>query len=166
MPAPPRSELHNSDIKTEQLPPIDDISAYDGDVIPADTSLIAKEYADELKFMDEVVTIRLQPSTDRNAAMAFPVWVNGKAAEVYRNGRWHEIGYLPVSQNLIVRRKVLEVILRAKVDQISTQIIGAESERPDNRVMRFTTPVHSVSVIEDKNPKGPAWVSEIVRRAY
>lgn len=163
---PAHRELHNSDVKTEQLPPIDDIDAYDGDVVAADSSLIAREYLDELNFMEDKVTIRLQPSTDRNAAMAFPVWVNGKAAEVFRNGRWYEIGYLPVAVNLVVKRKVLEVIVRAKVDTITTQIVGAEMERPDNRIQRFTTPVHSVSVIEDRNPKGAAWMTELMRRAF
>jgi hypothetical protein len=121
-------------------------------------------YFDELAFMEEPVTIRLEPSSDKNAAMAFPVWVNGKKAEVYQNGRWDEIGYLPVGRTLVVRRSVLEVIIRAKIDTVHTRIENMDSERPNNREDRFTSPIHSFSIIEDRNPRGAAWVTEIRRR--
>jgi len=121
-------------------------------------------YLDELAFMEEAVTIRLEPSSDKNAATAFPIWVNGKMAEVYQNGRWDEIGYLPVGRTLTVRRKVLEVIVRAKVDTVHTEIRDMDSERPNNVAQRFTSPVHSFSILEDRNPRGPAWVQELRRR--
>jgi hypothetical protein len=121
-------------------------------------------YFDELAFMEEPVTIRLEPSSDRNAAMAFPVWVNGKKAEVYQNGRWDEIGYLPVGRVLVVKRSVLEVIIRAKIDTVHTRIDNSDSERPNNREDRFTSPIHSFSIIEDRNPRGAAWVTELRRR--
>ncbi len=116
--------------------------------------------------MEEPVTIRLQPSSDRNAAMAYPVTVNGKPAEVFQRGRWEEIGYLPVAQTLIVKRKVLEVIIRAKVDTVNTLILGPESDRPQNEISRFTKPVHSVSILEDRSPRGAEWASEMMRRNY
>ena len=122
------------------------------------------DYAEALAFMEEPVTIRIEPSSDKNAATAFPVWVNGKMAEVFQNGRWDEIGYLPVGRQLTVRRKVLEVIIRAKVDTVHTQIQEMDSERPNNVISRFTSPVHSFSIIEDRNPRGSAWVAEIRRR--
>jgi hypothetical protein len=166
MPPFQKKEAHNSDVAVEQYDPIADPKDYDGDIILADKDLIAKDYADELSFMNEPIEIRLQPSTDRNAAMSFPVWVNGKPAEVMTNGRWRELGWLPVATNLTVRRSVLEIILRAKVDTVNTQIFGADTERPENKTPRFTTPVHSVSVLSDPNPKGPAWMTEVIRRTY
>jgi hypothetical protein len=39
-----------------------------------------------------------------------------------------------------------------------------DSERPNNVALRFTSPVHSFSIIEDANPRGPAWVQELRRR--
>jgi len=161
---PPRQEQHNLDTKTEQRPPILDQREEGDDIILVDPDLAAKDYLDDLAFMTEPVTIRLQPSTDKNAATAFPVWVNGKPAETFWNGKWTETGWLPVSKTLVVRRSVLEVILRAKIDTVNTQMQGADE--PDNRILRFTTPIHSVSILEDRNPKGPAWVSEMTRRNY
>ena len=161
-----RQELHSDMLpKPEQLASIIDPSAYDGDVVLVD-NVGAKDYADELAFMQEPVTIRLEPSNAPNAAAVFPVWTNGKPAEVLINGRWSEMGYLPVGQVLTVRRHVLEIIVRAKIDAIHTRVSEMESERPKNAIDRFTSPVHSFSVIEDKNPRGPAWISEIRRRNF
>jgi hypothetical protein len=56
------------------------------------------------------------------------------------------------------------VIIRAKVDTIHTQVNEMNSERPQNVIQRFTSPVHSFSIISDANPKGTAWVQELRRR--
>jgi len=159
----PRQELHSDTLPVDQRPPITDQSTYEGDVILTE-QIGNKDYLAELEFMEEPVTIRLEPSSDKNAAMAFPIWVNGKKAEVFQHGRWDEIGYLPVGVPLIVKRKVLEVIIRAKTDTIHTSIQEMDSERPNNVVQRFTSPVHSFSIIEDRNPRGPAWATELRRR--
>ena len=161
----PRQELHSDSLPNpEQRPPVtDDPSTYEGDVVLTERTH-QQAYLDELAFMEEAVTIRLEPSSDKNAATAFPIWVNGKMAEVYQNGRWDEIGYLPVGRTLTVRRKVLEVIVRAKVDTVHTEIRDMDSERPNNVAQRFTSPVHSFSILEDRNPRGPAWVQELRRR--
>lgn len=158
-----RQELHSDTIKIEQKPDVTDTSGYDGDIVTGE-KIGEKDYLDELAFMEEPVTIRLEPSSDKNAAMAFPLWVNGKGAEVFQRGRWDVIGYLPVGQVLITKRKYLEVIIRAKVDAVHTKILESDSERPNNAIQRFTSPVHSFSIIEDRNPKGAAWVQELRRR--
>ena len=160
-------ELHSDQLpKTEQMPPIFDTDAYDGDTVLIDPGLAAKDYLDELKFMDEAVTIRLEPSTDKNASNAFPVWINGIPAQVFMGGAWREVGYLPVARELVVKRKVLEVILRAKTDSIRTEILDRDSERPNNVIQRYTSPIHSLSILEDRNPRGAAWASEMRRRNF
>lgn len=159
-----RQELHSDTLKIEQKPPILDPAQYDGDIVTGEKIGGNTDYLAELAFMEEPVTIRLEPSSDKNAATAFPIWVNGKPAEVFQNGRWDEIGYLPVSRALVVKRKVLEVIIRAKTDAIHTKVQEMDSERPNNVIQRFTSPVHSFSILEDGNQRGPAWVAEIRRR--
>jgi hypothetical protein len=160
-----RQELHSDTLpKTEQMPPIMDPSTYDGDVVLTERTH-QQDYLDELAFMEEPVTIRLEPSSDPNAATAFPVWVNGKPAEVFQRGRWFEIGYLPVGQVMVVKRKVLEIIIRAKIDTIHTKVQEMGNDQPvNNYVQRFTSSVHSFSIIEDTNPRGPGWVQELRRR--
>jgi hypothetical protein len=158
-----RQELHSDSMKIEQRAPISDSSDCEGDVILTERTH-NQDYIAELAFMEEPVTIRLEPSAEKNAVGAFPVWVNGKPAEVFQNGRWYEIGYLPVGRELIVKRMVLEVIIRAKTDTVHTRIIGENSDNPNNAVNRFTSPVHSFSIISDPNPRGAAWATELRRR--
>lgn len=161
-----RQELNTEQFAIGQKPPISGNPAdYDGDIVIAQ-QVIDKDYAAELAFNEEPVTIRLQPSADKNAAMAMPVTVNGKPAEVFHNGRWTEIGYLPVNRNLTVKRKVLEVILRSKIDTVNTHIIGAETENPRNEVTRLTSHMHSCSILEDQNPRGAVWASELINRNF
>lgn len=163
-----RQELHSDTLPPiQQRAPIPDNTAGPvGDVVTGEIIHASDDadYMADLAMMEEPVTIRLEPSSDKNAATAFPVWVNGRKAEVYQNGRWDEIGYLPTGRVLVVKRKVLEVIARAKVDTVHTRVQEMDSERPNNVIERFTSPVHSFSVLEDKNPCGAAWLAEVRRR--
>jgi hypothetical protein len=163
-----RQELHSDNLKIEQRAPLRaDATEYAGDVITGESIAAitaGSDYLDQLSFMEEPVVIRLEPSSDKNAATAFPVWVNGQPAQVFQNNRWEVIGYLPVGMPLTVKRKVLEVIIRTKVDTIHTKILDMEAERPNNVVNRYTSPVHSFSILEDRNPRGADWVQEIRRR--
>lgn len=168
----PRQELNSDTLPIEQRPPIsDDPSAYDGDIITgepiAQVALgkgMSPEYLAMLAFNEEPVTIRLEPSSDQNAATSHPFWCNGKRAEVFQNGRWEEIGYLPTGRELIVKRKILEIIIRAKKDTVHTKVQNPDSDQPHNVVERFTNATHSFSIIEDRNPRGAAWVQELRRR--
>lgn len=158
-----RQEIHSADVAIEQRAPILDPDNYDGELLIGEKVLDAA-YADELLFNEDPVVIRIEPGTDMNASRFFPVWVNGKGAEVFRRGRWESVTYLPTGEPITVRRKVLETILRAKVDKISNEVEGAESDHVNNRITRFTTSVVSVSLLQDPNPRGGAWMTEIIRR--
>jgi len=161
----PRAALHSSTIKIEQKPDIDPDAERVGDIVVADKPFDL-DYAEALAFNEEPVTIRLEPSAEKNAATSFPVWVNGKGCEVLMNGRWLEMIYLPVGVPLTVKRKYLEVIVRTKLDTLQTLVSEPESETPNNTIRRFTSAVHSFSIIEDKNPQGVAWLSELRRRNF
>lgn len=162
----PRAALNSDDIKIEQKPSIsDDPAQYSGDIVKAE-QVLAKEYADELAFNEEPVTIRLEPTAEKNAPASFPIWVNGRGCEVLINGKWLEMTYIPVGRIVTTKRKYVEVIIRAKIDTLMTEVSEPESEHPDNKVKRFTSAVHSFSIIEDKNPAGIAWLTELRRRNF
>lgn len=160
-----KPEVHSDDIKIEQPAPIVDHRDYDGDIILVDRPL-NKNVLEALAFMEEPVTIRLEPTAEKNAPTWFPVWVNGKGAELFQRGQWQEIAYLPVGRVITIKRKVLEVIIRAKLDSVATDVREPESEHPNNVIKRFTSAVHSFSVIEDANPRGVAWMTEMRRRNF
>lgn len=142
------------------------------------------EYLEDLKFMEEPVLIRLEPSAERNAATAHYFAVNGKGAELrvdrgYQfitdlddfdaaGARWYPVtsGYLPVGREMIVKRAVLEVILRSCVMSVETKVIENPGQDPDNQVHKFLSPTVAVSVLDDRNPKGGRWASNCRRRNY
>jgi hypothetical protein len=161
--------FHTDDVKIEQKPDLadDDLEDREPEIIRAEQdALLKKDYLNELAFNEEPVTIRLEPSTDKNAAMVFPIWNNGKGCEILVNGKWREApnGFIPVNQELTIKRKYLAILVGAKIDTVDTQVIENPGEDPRNNVKRFTSPVHSFSVIEDKNPRGHAWLTELRRR--
>lgn len=161
-------ELNTGDVRIEQKPDADP-GDYDGDVVLVDPTLATKEYNEALAFMDQPVTIVLQPSADENAAQTFPVWVNGKGAEVLtRSGKWMEIKHLPVGVRLTVKRKYVEIILRTKIDKI--RHAAPHPSEPDidqkNVVRRDTHPVHMCSILQDNDPRGMEWATEMMRRNY
>ena len=164
----PRMELHTDSIKIQQNDDlVGDVALKERENIVLVDRLPNQDYMDELAFNEEPVTIRLEPSTDKNAAVWFPIWNNGKGAELLVDGKWVEYGYLPVNKVITVKRKYVETLLGAKIDTITTEVVENKSDRSDNmenRVKRFTSALHSFSIIEDKNPLGTAWVNEIRRR--
>jgi hypothetical protein len=165
----PRRALHTDDIQIEQKSAIsDNPAAYVGDIVKAE-KMPSKEHLAELAFNEEPVTIRLEPTAEKNAATTFPVWVNGRGCEIFQNGRWLEIAYIPIGQVVIIKRKYLAVIIGAKIDTIQTTKTETEDVRPDrenNKILRFTSAVHSLSIIEDRNPKGVEWLTELRRRNF
>lgn len=156
-------EFNTDSVKIEQRAPISDASSYDGDVILGE-KIGNADYLDELKFMEEPILILIQPSSEPNAAGAVPVWCNGKGAEAFFNNRWNEITYLPVGQQLTIKRKILEVMLRSKTDTVHTRILDEHGDRPNNVVNRFTRSTNSISVLQDRSPRGGAWMTEMLRR--
>lgn len=157
----PKKELHSEDFPIEQKPDIN--GDRQPEIIRADSSL-NKDYLSELSFNEEPVVIRLEPSAEKNAPTSIPIWVNGKGCEVLVNGKWLEFIYIPVGQIITVKRKYLAALLTAKLDTVETNFGKPGDENPQNKVSRFTSAYHSFSVIEDKNPKGAAWLSELRRR--
>ena len=135
----------------------------DGEIVMVER--LTKEYADELAFMEEPVTIRLGASAQKNAANLLFVSVNGIGAEVQMNGRWVQLKYLPTGQELTTKRKYVEPILRAKIDRIETSVEDRTAENPINRVIPYSSPIASCTITGD-TPKGHAWAAEMMKRYY
>ena len=162
----PTPTVNSENFPIEQLDPLSEDDERGGDVVRVDRMPDADHLA-ELQFMEEPVTIRIIPSGAENAPTAFPFWVNGKGAEVFQRGRWEEVTYLPVGRELTIKRKVLELVIRQKVTNVRTPAsMSAEGEHPDNTVTRTTSAVCMFDLIEDRNPRGVAWLAEMRRRNF
>ena len=139
------------------------------EIVEADPEL-SQEYLAELAFMNEWVKIRIDPSSDENAPTTFPVWCNGRGAEILINGRPVVWTHLPIGPEITVRRSVVEIIARSKTMRVAT---NHQSGGPDQQVSasqwaptRRVSQTQPFSVISDPSPRGSAWVAEMIRRAF
>ena len=159
------NEIDSRDLKVTQRPDV--VTQEDRQYSIETIDVLEKDEAETLAFFEEPVKVLLHPSSEENAATSFPVWVNGKPAEVFQRNKWDEIGYLPLNKPIVIKRKVLSVIISAKVNQIKTDH-PSQSARDDgfvdNRTKTFTKPLNAFSLLEDKNPKGHAWLAEQMNR--
>lgn len=110
--------------------------------------------ADEA-FMNERVAILLHPTTDKNAATQVILSVNGEKAIVPRGVP----GY--------VKRKHLEVLARMKETSYTQPLLqtGGLHEMGIESLVGQTAHAYPFMVIEDKNPRGGAWLMNVMAEA-
>ena len=162
-----KKELHTSDVKIEQAEPIVDRGDQGGIAIvakalkidPAKHPHLEKSYYDELAFNEEPLTVRFTSGQDRHAPKFVDCSVNGKGIEVLMdNGKWLEVFQVPVNQNVVMKRKYVEVFARCKHTYVTARH-EYEGNNPDpiNKTVPTSDFKHPFSTVEDKNPKGPEW---------
>lgn len=106
--------------------------------------------ADEA-FMHEDVTVLIMPTTDPNAPPYAAVNVNGDRKVILRN--------VPTR----VKRKHLEVLARMKETRWVQAVPEGYNGQIDMGSLRGHTGLcYPFTVIEDKNPKGGAWIANIM----
>jgi hypothetical protein len=113
-----------------------------------------KKIADDEAFMHESVVVMLFPTTDANAPPYALINVNGDRTVIRR------------SEKTVIKRKHLEVLARMKETRWAQAIpdgyvgqIGAESLRG------HTALAYPFQVLEDKNPRGMAWLEHVLAEA-
>lgn len=134
----------------------------ESEIIQSVGESVHSDMVSELAFMEEPMTIYIEPSGSEDSEQFAQVAVNGKGAEVFdaNTGKWYPIGYLPVGKEITTKRKYVEVLARSKPQKVKTRVDDPRGD-PRNVVQRFTHSRFPFSVLEDKNPKGRAWLSRI-----
>jgi len=166
-------ELHTGDMALGKLPSVDigmdvDLAAARKTVIePADATALDKDNLEGLAFAEQGVKIIIAKSQEKNAASTVYCSVNGKGAECWDENRrrWFELAWLPVDRLIIVKRKYVEVLMRARKIDIQTDVGSTNDENPHNRVIRNTQQVNGVSIMGDTNPdmgKVAEWARRIM----
>ena len=124
---------------------------------------LEREYADRLAMDNDPITILIQPSSTENPELTVPVWVQGEGAEVFVNGKWMKLGFLPIGGEVITKRKYVEVLARSRTDRVTSQEETAHPDvgRDGFKVQRRSQRKNMFSVLEDKNPKGREWLNRI-----
>lgn len=156
-------EVHSDDFKTGQRGSRNlDIPAESETLISLGDGLEdnPEAYHAALSFMEEPVTIVISPSSEKNAPTTVQCWVNGKGAEHFRNGKWLQCGWLPIGQQVVTRRKYVEVLARAKSENVSTRVMKHEG-REDNLADRVASTKYPLSIQGD-TPQGFEWFNRII----
>lgn len=147
-------EFHTDDVRGRSKPLInlqdslDDIR--DNEDVIVESNSIDLAYFDELQFMEEKISIRLEPSSDRYSPKFVDVAVNGR------------IEWLEVGKPIQVARKYIEVLARAKSDTFITIAPNTNDENPVNMISRNTSQKYPFSVIKDPNPRGYQWLTSVL----
>lgn len=111
------------------------------------------EQMSALAFMEEPVTIMVHESTDPFADNPVQVACNG-VNQFFLRG-----------EAQTVRRKYVEILARSKKTTISTPEIQDHDGARTNKIVQRTALKTPFSVINDPNPKGPAWLKQTLAEA-
>ena len=113
---------------------------------------LAADYQAALAFMEEKIEVMVHETTDPNAENPVQVAVNG-INQFFMRG-----------QPQTVRRKYVEVLARAKRGNITTPEVTQGGERTAT-IRKTQALAYPFSIIRDDNPKGPAWLKQIMQEA-
>ena len=168
----PRRELNTQDAKIEQKGAIADEILDRAGIVRADEDLM-DAIANDLSFMEQPVKIIIARSNEKNAPSAYFCAVNGHNPEVLVNGKWRTqpVPYLPVGEELTLKRKYVEVLLAAKIDDVDTYHQAPAEADPRTgyirqNISRKTSAFATFSILEDRDPRAQAWFSELTRRNF
>lgn len=115
------------------------------------TTEFSREISEEA-FMNEVVVVEIAESTDENQPNHVVLSVNGVTQPIFRG--------VPTP----VRRKYVEVLARCKESKYSQHTNNPNE--PDRIELRQRTALaYPFNVVEDKNPKGRAWLQAVLTEA-
>lgn len=164
------SQVRGTPVKKTLLPGVNDsVDEYrESRVEQLDPALILTEAENLLemeKFMNEPVKIIIHRSHEKNFAPKVTdlVSINGVPAEVLTAKGWIRMGYLPRGVAIVVKRKVVEVIARSRIDSVNTEVERPVGEDPINRTVETISYTLPFQLLEDQNrEKGPAWFETLM----
>lgn len=131
------------EIQDTGIPDIEAISGKDAQELAA----LAREEA----FMNEFVTVQFHAPSDPNQPTFVPIRAGDLMVSVPRDGRPY-----------VIKRKYVEVVARAKMTRYSQvrRVLANGEEIVEN--VPHTALTYPFSVLEDKNPRGRAWLEKVL----
>lgn len=162
-----KASLQTSDVAIDQPSPIIGNQNPKPEIVEADEAILRnKEYQARLAMGEEPVKIIIHAAAGDNPPMSYPARVNGIGAEAWINDQWVSITHVPVETEVTLKRKYVECLIRAKITHITTRHDNAMVENPRNDTLRKTSAIANVQVLDDANPRGRAWLSDLMRRNF
>jgi hypothetical protein len=104
-----------------------------------------------LAFMEELVTVVVHKSHEKNAEAVVTIWNDGRSQPFVRG--------VPN----MVKRKFVECLARAKLTVFDQDVhVDRSTGEGVNRMIPNTGLKYPFDVIQDKNPRGRAWLQSIL----
>jgi hypothetical protein len=149
-------ETFSGDVKPNQPADIilkDGSLATSGNLIEPVSERLNGEYLDELDFNEEEITIMVLETSDENAENPVTVGNNGVFKQFFRG------------QPTITKRKFVDSLI-VKSGRVSTpEFINGAGERA-RMIRQNSAHKYPFTVIQDRNPKGAAWLTQRLTEAY
>lgn len=108
-----------------------------------------KDKAEALAFLEEMMIIRIHETGDPSAEPVVELGINGRKVFIRRG------------EDVIVRRKYVEQLLRAKPESINTRYVRNGDGDVKNMIDKTRALKYPFSIIRDDNPKGRGWERKI-----
>jgi hypothetical protein len=109
-----------------------------------------KDKAALLAFMEEPVTVVVHTSSDKYAVVIPEIWVDGRVQRFLRG------------EEMIVKRKFVEGLARAKLDTFQNQEYTDENGDRNFRYPKSVALKYPFAVTHDANPRGGPWLKKIL----
>ena len=128
---------------------VDDIGVNPGDIEIVDRVLTADKAETEM-FMAEKIMVIVQDSSDDNDHEIVETWVNGRVQRFMRG------------QAQLVKRCYVEALARAKRTTFKQTLDERAGEQSFNQRRPHHSLAYPFTVLEDRNPKGQAWLRSVL----
>lgn len=130
--------------------PLDKMRRPDQRIEGVDIDVIANmDHAQQLAFLEEYVVVNIHETGEQGAENPVVLHVNGRAVAIVRG------------EDTAVRRKYVELMLRAKPENIQTRITRGADGEPRNHIDKTRSLKYPFSIVLDRNPRGPAWARKV-----
>lgn len=152
MPRARKQVIDSNDVqaaeRTVEIPVDGDPEARASEIEVVRDTHMFKDMAEELAFNEEMLTIYLHPAMEKFPENLVPVAVNGRRV-------WLQRG-----KNLLVKRKYVERLARAKVESVNQDVTAKDESM--NKLTMNSALKYPFMVKHDPNPKGEVWLQQIL----
>lgn len=107
--------------------------------------------AREMAFMEEYIDILVAESTNPNDQAVFPIWVNGRSQWILRG------------EVTRVKRYFANKLGRTRTEDVKVQVARNADGDIVNRTVKTNALAYPFSVVEDRNPRGKAWLAKLMK---
>jgi len=150
-------EVHSPELPITQPRVIHDSEDRDREVIVTTDSVISRDYAAELAFMEEPVDILLHRGREKHAPTMYDFQINGRAI------------WIRVDTVTTIPRKYLAIIAQAQPFEVETETDKNEGKGDNapviNAIRRHQSSRYPFTVVKDANPRGSAWLQKVMRES-